>query len=179
LTTITYDRFHVTKLVIEAVQETRRDEQREGGWKYQLLKGTQWAFVTNEVNQTVRQENAVAAITLPMLHLKTGRAYHLKLAFQSAYACGAAQLKRWCSWATRSRLPAMVKAAKSIRQHWDGIIAWFKTDVTSAIMEGYNSLFQAAKSRARGYRNHGYFIDIMYLIGAKLDFSAQFPTHTK
>ena len=177
--TITYDRFHVTKLIIEAVQETRREEQREGGWKCQVLKGHHWAIVTNQANQTARQERAVAAITLPSLHLKTGRAYQLKLAFQTAYACGATQLKRWCNWAVRSRLPAMAKAARSIRQHWEGIIAWFTTDVTSAIMEGYNSLFQSAKSRARGYRNVGYFIDMMYLIGAKLDFSAQFPTHTK
>jgi transposase len=177
--TITYDRFHVTKLIIEAVQETRREEQREGGWKMQLLKGKQWAFVTNESNQTVKQENAVAAITLPMLHMKTGLAYRLKLAFQTAYACGPVQLKKWCRWATRSRLPAMIKASRSIQEHWEGVIAWFESDVTSAIMEGYNSLFQSAKSRARGYRNVGYFIDMMYLIGAKLDFSAQFPTHSK
>ncbi len=73
----------------------------------------------------------------------------------------------------------MIKASRSIQVHWAGVIAWFESDITSAIMEGYNSLFQSAKSRARGYRNVGYFIDMMYLIGAKLDFSAQFPTHTK
>ncbi len=39
-------------------------------------------------------------------------------------------------------------------------------------MEGFNSVFQAAKSRARGYRNRDYFIDMIYLIGAKLDFRA-------
>lgn len=56
---------------------------------------------------------------------------------------------------------------------------WFESDITSAIMEGFNSLFQAAKSRARGYRNHGYFIDMIYLTGAKLDFRTTLTRHTK
>jgi len=176
--TLTYDRFHVTQLIIKAVQQTRREEQQECAWKRALLKGHHWSFVTNEANQTEKQKSAVAVASLPLLHLKTGRAYRLKLAFQDAYASGKGPLSRWCQWAGRSRLPAMVSAAKSIRKHWDGIVSWFETDVTSAIMEGYNSLFQSAKSRARGYRNNGYFIDMMYIIAGKLDFSARYPAHS-
>ena len=73
----------------------------------------------------------------------------------------------------------MVRAAKTIRSHWDGVVRWFESDITSAIMEGFNSVFQAAKSRARGYRNHVYFIDMIYLIAAKLDFRASLSPHTK
>lgn len=176
---ITYDRFHVTKLVVEAVQETRREEQLEEGWKRCILKGYHWALVTNESNQTEKQKRGVAAITLPMLNLKTGKAYRMKLAFQTAYAGGADQLHRWCKWAERSRISAMVRVAKTIRSHWEGVVSWFTTDVTSAIMEGYNSLFQSAKSRARGYRNDSYFIDMIYLIAGKLVFTAVYPTHSK
>jgi transposase len=176
--TITYDRFHVTQLIINAVQETRRDELRECAWKREILKGHHWALVTNAENQTEKQKKGVASIIVPSLHLKTGRAYQLKLAFQTAYECGVVSLGSWCSWAARSRIPAMASAARSIRKHWDGIVSWFKTDVTSAIMEGYNSLFQAAKSRARGYRNNTYFIEMMYLIAGKLDFTAKYPTHS-
>jgi transposase len=176
--TITYDRFHVTKLVVDAVQQTRRDEQAEGGWKRQILKGNSWAVVTNEENQTERQRSGIKAITLKSLHLKTGRAYTLKLGFQTAYDCGKRKLSDWCSWASRSRLPRMVEVARSIRNHWDGVVSWFETDVTSAIMEGYNSLFQSAKSRARGYRNDNYFIDMIYLIAGKLEFTAVYPTHS-
>ncbi|MBA3763438.1 MAG: ISL3 family transposase [Chthoniobacterales bacterium] len=176
---ITYDRFHVTKLIIDALQETRREEQGEGSWKEALLKGNHWALVRNPENQTNEQAKAAAVIAMPMLHLRTGRAYRLKLAFQEAYARGPKHLKRWCHWAARCRLPAMVRAAKTIKSHWDGIVRWFESDITSAIMEGFNSLFQAAKSRARGYRNHEYFIDMIYLIGAKLDFRLTLVSHTK
>ena len=176
---ITYDRFHVTQLVTVALEETRREEQRRGGWKGGLLKGNRWALLRNPDNHSPSQAKAAELIAMPDLHLKTGRAYRLKLAFQTAYADGPGALQRWCRWAARSRLPAMAKAARSIRNHWDGIVRWFTSNITSAIMEGFNSLFQAAKSRARGYRNHQYFIDMIYLIGAKLDFSASLGTHTK
>jgi len=176
---ITYDRFHVTQLVTDALEEIRREEQRQGGWRGHLLKGHRWALLRNPANQSPAQEKAAEMIAMPLLHLKTGRAYRLKLAFQEAYADSPEALKRWCNWAVRSHLPAMAKAARSIRKHWDGIVRWFTSDITSAIMEGFNSLFQAAKSRARGYRNHQYFIDMIYLIGAKLDFSASLGIHTK
>ncbi len=35
-------------------------------------------------------------------------------------------------------------------------------------LEGFNSLFQAARSRARGYRNTANFITMIYLIAAPL-----------
>lgn len=179
LATITYDRFHVTKLVTDAVKETRRDEMAEDHWKRELLKGHNLTLVTNETNQTADQKNAIKAITLSLLNLKSGRAYKLKLAFQDAYAFGEDQLSKWCKWAARSKLPAFVRVAKTIRSHWDGIVSWYNTKVTSAIMEGYNSLFQSARSRARGYRNVSYFINMVYLVAGSLDFIATYPTHTK
>jgi len=74
-TAITYDRFHVTKLIIEAVQETRREEQRQGGWQRSLLKGSHWALVRNPENQTDQQAKVAKVIAMPLLNLKTGRAY--------------------------------------------------------------------------------------------------------
>ena len=176
---ITYDRFHVTKLVTDAVKETRRNEVAEEKWKKEILKGHNITLVTNEDHQTESQKQAVKLITLPSLNLKTGRAYKMKLAFQDAYQANEKQLQRWCDWAIRSRLPAMKRVAMTMRGHWNGIVSWFSTQVTSAIMEGYNSMFQSARSRARGYRNVSYFINMVYLIGGSLDFTATYPTHSK
>ena len=86
---ITYDRFHVTALIIKALEETRREEQREGTWQRTLLKGSHWALVRNPENQTDKQAKIAKVIAMPLMNLKTGRAYRLKLAFQNAYACGA------------------------------------------------------------------------------------------
>jgi hypothetical protein len=45
----------------------------------------------------------------------------------------------------------------------------------NGILEGINSLVQAAKAKARGYRSNRNFATIIYLIAGKLDLSCQ-PT---
>ena len=55
-----------------------------------------------------------------------------------------------------------------MENHWDGIIAWHKSRLSNGLLEGINSLVQAAKSRARGYRNKQNMITIIYLTAAKL-----------
>ena len=64
----------------------------------------------------------------------------------------------------------MKRAAATIRRHWEGILRWFTSKLTNGILEGMNSLIQAAKSRARGYRTNKNFITMIYLLGAKLNF---------
>ena len=46
-----------------------------------------------------------------------------------------AELEWWCGWAARSRLSPFRKLAKTVRQHWDGILAYFDTHLTSAAIE--------------------------------------------
>ena len=48
------------------------------------------------------------------------------------------------------------------------VIAWHANHLTNGLFEGINSLVQAAKARARGYRNKNKMITIVYLIAAKL-----------
>jgi transposase len=61
-------------------------------------------------------------------------------------------LHEWINWAVRSRLEPMVQVAQSIKNHEDGILRWFLTRMTNGLLEGINSLVQAAKRKARGYR---------------------------
>ena len=56
----------------------------------------------------------------------------------------------------------------------DGIIAWHNNHLNNGLLEGINSLVQATKARARGYRSEVKMITIVYLITAKL----QLPTLT-
>jgi transposase len=65
----------------------------------------------------------------------------------------------------------MVKAAKNIKNHWDGVLNWAYQKISNGILEGFNSLFQAAKSKARGYRKFDTIRTIIYLITGKIDFS--------
>ncbi|MFO8035098.1 MAG: transposase, partial [Anaerolineales bacterium] len=53
---------------------------------------------------------------------------------------------------------------------WEGVLNWFDSLITIGILEGFNSLIQAAKARARGYRTNRNLITMAYLVAGKLDF---------
>jgi transposase len=55
-----------------------------------------------------------------------------------------------------------------VEKHWEGILAWHTSHLTNGLLEGINSLVQAAKARARSYRNKNKMITIIYLTAAKL-----------
>ena len=47
---------------------------------------------------------------------------------------------------------------------------YFDLRLTNGVLEGINSIIQAAKSRARGYRSTENFITIIYLLAGKLTY---------
>lgn len=62
----------------------------------------------------------------------------------------------------------MREAAYTIKTHWAGVLRWFTSNITTGILEGINSLVQAAKARALGYRTRRNLITMIYLIAGKL-----------
>nr|CBX28997.1 hypothetical protein N47_P17020 [uncultured Desulfobacterium sp.] len=79
-------------------------------------------------------------------------------------------LNKWYFWATHSRLEPIKKAAYTMKRHWNGILRWFTSRINNGILEGINSLIQAAKAKARGYSTIKNLITMIYLIGGKLEF---------
>jgi transposase len=65
----------------------------------------------------------------------------------------------------------MVGLARTIKQHEEGIFRWFHSKMTNGLLEGINSLVQAAKRRARGYRNVENLIAMVYMTANKLRLS--------
>ena len=165
---ITFDKFHIVKLVNEAVDKVRRAEVKSRP----ELKGTRYAWTKNAANLTAAQAAELTPLT--KTNLKTARAYHLRLAFQDIYRepsrhWAEIQLERWYRWAIRSRIEPIKDVARTILRHWDGILAWFDSRIANGLIEGINSLVQAAKAKARGYRTLRNLKAITYLIAGKLD----------
>jgi transposase len=79
-------------------------------------------------------------------------------------------LKKWYYRATHSRLEVVIKVAKTIKEHWDGILNYFNSRITNGILEGMNSIVQLIKRNARGFKNTRYFINTIYLKKGKLNF---------
>lgn len=168
---ITFDKFHIIKLLKDAVGKVRRAESIENN----LLKGTKIIFDKNRGNMTEKQLVYLQEkLELKSLRLKTVRAFHLCEAFQEIYKSETEQefeqkLKSWYSWAIRSRLVPMKDVAKTIKKHWGGIIRWYQSRINNGILEGLNSLIQSAKSKARGFKTFKNFKTISYLLTADLD----------
>jgi len=172
---LTFDKFHVVKLVNDAVDKVRRLERLD----HPELAGSRYVWLKNPENLTAKQGEKFDTLDVVHFHLKTARAYQIRLAFQDLFNQPAenakAFLDKWYFWATHCRIPAIIDAAKSIRRHQDGILRWFTSGINNGILEGINSLVQAAKAKARGYRSERNLVTIIYLIAGKLDLACQ-PT---
>jgi transposase len=169
---IVFDHFHVVKIINQAVDKVRRQEAATNP----LLRSTRYIFLKNRRNHTGRQTEMINQLSLSSLNLKTVRAYQMKEAFQQIYMEKDPKiflklLRKWYFWATHSRLEPMKQAAYTIKRHWYGIINWVHFKIDNGILEGFNSIFQAAKAKARGYKSTKSIQTIIYMLTGKLDFS--------
>ena len=167
---ITFDKFHVMKLMNEAVDRVRREEQSCNA----LLKKTRYVWLKNPENLTASQNQILKP--LKALRLKTMNAYNIKLALRDFWSykyrkSAEGYLKRWYFWATHSRLDPVIECAKTIKNHWKGVTNYIKTKIDNGILEGTNSLVQSAKDSARGFRSTKNFITTIYLRTGKLEFN--------
>ena len=167
---ITFDRFHVMKLMNEAVDQVRREEQAHNT----NLKRTRYIWLKNPENLTSKQVKELGS--LKDMHLKTSRAYDLKLSLRDFWnirdpIIAESYLKKWYFWATHSRLVPVIDKAKTIKHHWDGILNYINTRIDNGVLEGINSLIQAAKNSSRGFRSTKNFIITIYLRLGKLHFN--------
>jgi transposase len=137
------------------------------------LSGSRYGWLKNPENLTARQWEQFDDLDIVNSHLKTARAYQIRLVFQDLFNQPAdaaeAFLDKWYFWATHSRIPAIIDVANTIRRHQPGILRWFISGINNGIREGINSLVQAAKAKARGYRSERNLATIIYLIAGKLD----------
>ena len=153
------DRFHIVKLLNEAVDQVRRQEaaklRKEG---LNLLKGLKYIFLKRPENLTEHQSEALQGV-MNKRWLCTVRAYLWKEKFQLFWEYTSpywAQryLRRWCKGAMRSRLAPVKKFVRTIRAHEDLIMNWFKANkvFSSGAVEGMNRKVNLITRKAYGYR---------------------------
>lgn len=170
---IVHDKFHVAKELNKAVDLVRRKEHRElKAQGEETLTKTKYLWLKNPKNFTERQRSHFSALRLDTL--KVGRAWAIKEAFAQFWnyhyaACANKFFDRWYFWATHSRLPPIIEAAKTLKRHLPGLLAFTKHRITNAVAEGANGRIQLIKANARGYRSFPqYRIAILFHCG-KLD----------
>ena len=168
---ITFDKFHIIKIINEALDTIRRREVGQNP----ILKGQRYTFLKSHSNLTAYQQRSLQELSKQKYNLQTYRAMEIRNAFMDIYKITdndlfECRLNEWYSWARRCRIPEMKKVARTIKNHWDGVLRWRVSGLSNGILEGLNSLIQAAKSKARGYRTTKNFKIIAYLVTGRLDF---------
>jgi len=172
----TIDKFHVKKLLLDAMDAVRRSEQQEQ--KSKLLHLGRRVLMIPESKQDDQLRERIAEITKE--YPKTGRAYRMVQAIDTIYESknveeAEQQLNNLYRWMRRSRLEPMKKAALTLRHYSEEILNIFHSKLTNAICEGINSMIQAAKRKARGYHTFEGLSSMIYLIAAKLQLACPNP----
>jgi transposase len=172
---IVYDRYHVSSYLGGAVDQVRRAEHKqllkEGD---DILTGSRYSVLRSAATRTAKHESVLDEIC--GRNLKTSRAWAIKESFVNfwearnrAFAEGI--FRDWYSWAIRSQLKPVMKVAKMLKKHLEGLLTYFEYPITNAVSEGLNSKIQSVKASARGFRNFAnYRIRILFTCG-KLDLS--------
>ena len=102
---ITFDKFHILKVINKAVDQVRREELVT----QPILTNARYVLLKNEKNLTKNQKKKLEELQLPKLNLKSIRALHIRENFQEIYKAPTEEdfqtlLKKWYFWATHSRL---------------------------------------------------------------------------
>lgn len=168
---ITFDKFHLIKLMNDVLAKVRAEEARHFP---EFLKQSRYLFLKNPEDLRPEEQDRLDNMVHNQCH-KSVEAYIHKLNLQNVYfarskAMAAGLLQQWHKQVSKSTLILMQKMARTVKEHWDGILSHFDNRLTTGFLEGVNSLIQSAKARARGYRNPKNMITMAYLIAGKLSF---------
>ena len=163
------DRFHVTKMFSEAVDQVRRDEARRlhaQGDKV-TLKHTRWVLLKNKENLTGKQFRRLQE--LEEANNGTMRGYLLKESFRQFWDYKSAGwagrfLDHWVSEATATKLEPFIKLARTLAEHRDLLLNWFRAreEFAAGAVEGFNLKARVTTRMAYGFRSYDHAETALY-----------------
>lgn len=153
------DRFHIMSMMNKAIDEVRAAEakrlKRDG---YEpVLKHSRWCLLKRRENLTEKQ--TVKLSELLRYNLQAVRGYLLREDFQRFWqyespAWAGKFLRQWCQRTMRTKIEPMKKVARSLRQHEELILNWFRAHgtISSGVVEGLNNKVKLTMRKAYGFR---------------------------
>jgi transposase len=153
------DRFHIVAKMNKALDEVRAGESRRMSREgyAPVLKKSRWLLLKREEN--LKTEQRFRLRDLLRYNLKTVRAYLLKEAFQQLWDYNSPSwagkfLDQWCRQVMRSRIEPMKKIARSMREHRELILNYFRAQklFSSGVVEGLNNKAKVTMRRSYGFR---------------------------
>ena len=153
------DRFHMVANMNKALDEVRAGESRRIAFEGRIpvLKKSRWLLLKRGDNLPTEQRFRLR--DLLRYNLKTVRAYLLKEAFQQLWDYHSATwagrfLDEWRRQVMRSRIEPMKKIARSLRDHRELILNYFRAQklLSSGVVEGLNNKAKLTMRKSYGFR---------------------------
>lgn len=169
---VTVDWFHIVQGFTRSLDEVRKTEHRRN----QLPKHSRWALLKQWRVENLTANQHAALWQLIHSDTRTSIAWMVKEKLSWIRAAKTPQAARWrithyIHYARRLMgeddiFEPMRKALATLERHAERVVRRWTSTYTNARMEGLNSLFQAARARARGYRTNKNFITMIYMIAS-------------
>ena len=155
-----FDHFHVIKLYNEKLRAFRSELYREltDATERQLLKGTLYLLLKNPENlddarnERERLDNALALNTPLTL------VYYMKddlrqIWQQESKASARRILDDWIRRAEASGIAMLIRFAATLREHHEGILAYYDYRISTGPLEGVNNKIRTMQRQAYGFRD--------------------------
>ncbi|MCZ2282172.1 MAG: ISL3 family transposase [Bacteroidales bacterium] len=167
---IVFDRFHIMKILNEAMDKTRRSEQKT----HSEIKRSRYLWLKNDEN--LDEEQIELRNSLSEAYPTIGQSYRLKVLFKEIWSLTTLKglkhfYRQWKEEVIKLNNQHFLDFTQTIERHWYGIESYIIQNLTNGLLEGINSKIQLAKRRARGYRNIENFKMMIYFLSGKLKYN--------
>jgi transposase len=158
---IVFDRFHIMALMNQAIDELRRDYQRElDVLGQQTLKGSRFLLLQNYDSLAPERKarlDALLQVNGPLFVIHSMKE-QLRLFWQKEDRKDAERfLAVWCKDAMHSGIKALRRVGKILGAYRTGLLNYFKHRITSGAVEGLINKIKTLKRQAYGFRDAEYF----------------------
>jgi transposase len=158
---ITVDRFHVTKIIHEELNQARIAEKKTASLLnvesreklFDSLKGNKYTILKAEDNLTEKQKEKLDIIreASPLIAMMHSLKEEFRNLFERSEDLGEGMLGI-IDWLKKAE-PYYQKSVKTIKRWFGEIVGYFERKTTNGVVEGINNKLKLIKRSGFGFRN--------------------------
>ena len=161
---LVFDRFPLVKLLKEHLTELRRELHREATdpLQKQIWKGTRWLLLKRSADLDPKRHERQRLKEALRLNASLATAYDLKEDLAQIWqqpgkvSCHIV-LDHGIADAESSGIKQLMKFARTLQTHREGILNWYDHPVSTGPLEGTNNKIKLLQRQAYGYRDLPFF----------------------
>ena len=165
---IVYDRFHLVKMVNDALDKVRSKNQMNGSrhkWmRFKLMKN----------GKDLSEDDKQKIFDIKNDNIILGLAYEMKESLIQLYdypdvSAASEHVKQWIYWVDSDGESPMKAVGRTVSRHFHKILNWYANKMSNGFLEGLNGMIQTTKRIGRGYPNTQNFITMIFFRHGRLD----------